>query len=54
MTLGELEARFANVSVERTHHRDQQLGTLACREALAAAGMGTTGWAQCSLIRTGK
>ena len=43
MTLGDLEARFANVSAERTHHRDQQLGTVACREALAAAGMGNYG-----------
>jgi hypothetical protein len=40
MTLGELEVRFGNVSAERTHHTDQQLGMLACREALAAAGMG--------------
>jgi tRNA(Arg) A34 adenosine deaminase TadA len=43
MTLGDLEARFTNVSAERTHHRDQQLGTVACREALAAAGMGNYG-----------
>jgi cytosine deaminase len=43
MTLGDLEARFANVSAERTHHQDQQLGTVACREALAAAGMGNYG-----------
>jgi hypothetical protein len=43
MTLGELEVRFGNVSAERTHHTDQQLGMLACREALAAAGMGNDG-----------
>jgi cytosine deaminase len=43
MTLRDLEARFANVSAERTHLRDQQLGTVACREALAAAGMGNYG-----------
>ncbi len=43
MTLEDLEARFAKLSAERTNHRDQQLGTVACREALAAAGMGNYG-----------
>ena len=43
MTLGDLEVRFGNVSAERTHHTDQQLGMLACREALAAARMGNYG-----------
>jgi tRNA(Arg) A34 adenosine deaminase TadA len=43
MTLEDLETRFAHVSAERTHHRDQQLGTVACREALAAAAAGNYG-----------
>ena len=43
MTLADLGARFAKVSAERTHHRDQQLGNIACREALAAAEMGNYG-----------
>ncbi len=43
MTLNDLEGSFARVSAERTHHRDQHLGIVACREALAAARMGNYG-----------
>jgi tRNA(adenine34) deaminase len=43
MTLKDLEARLACVAAERTHHRDQHLGIVACREALAAARMGNYG-----------
>ena len=43
MTLADLEAQFAVVSAERTQHRDQRLGILACSEALAAARMGNYG-----------
>jgi tRNA(Arg) A34 adenosine deaminase TadA len=43
MTIEDLEARFATVSAERTHHRDQHLGILACTEALAAARTGNYG-----------
>ncbi len=43
MTIEDLEARFATVSAERTHHRDQHLGIVACTEALAAAKTGNYG-----------
>ena len=43
MTIEDLEARFATVSAERTSHTDQQLGIMACAEALAAARMGNYG-----------
>jgi tRNA(Arg) A34 adenosine deaminase TadA len=43
VTLGDLEARFARVSSERTQHVDQPLGILACKEALAAAATGNYG-----------
>ena len=43
MTLGDLEARFAHVSEEDAPHRDQRLGIVACREALAAAREGNYG-----------
>jgi tRNA(Arg) A34 adenosine deaminase TadA len=43
MTLADLEARFADVSAERTQHRDQRLGIVACAEALAAAKAGNYG-----------
>jgi tRNA(Arg) A34 adenosine deaminase TadA len=43
MTLTDLEASFADVSAERTHHKDQDLGIVACAEALAAARAGNYG-----------
>jgi len=43
MTLADLEAGFAHVAAERTHHRDQALGIVACAEALAAARLGNYG-----------
>jgi cytosine deaminase len=43
MTLKDLEARFASLSAERPNHKDQDLGVVACREALAAARMGNYG-----------
>lgn len=43
MALSDLEASFAHVSTEATHHRDQQLGIVACSEALAAARIGNYG-----------
>jgi tRNA(Arg) A34 adenosine deaminase TadA len=43
MTLSDLEASFAHVAAERTHHRDQELGLVACAEALAAARLGNYG-----------
>ena len=43
MTLEDLEARFSKVSAERTHHRDQHLGIVACTEALTAARTGNYG-----------
>jgi tRNA(Arg) A34 adenosine deaminase TadA len=43
MTLTDLETRFAHVSDEHTHHRDQRLGIVACGEALAAARAGNYG-----------
>lgn len=43
MTLTDLEARFARVSAEGAPHRDQRLGIVACREALAAAKEGNYG-----------
>jgi len=43
MTLAELEASFARVSAERTNHKDQALGVVACAEALAAARSGNYG-----------
>ena len=43
MTIEDLEARFVTVSAERTHHRDQHLGIVACTEALAAAKTGNYG-----------
>jgi len=43
MTLADLEATFADVSAERTHYTDQDLGIVACAEALAAARCGNYG-----------
>jgi cytosine deaminase len=43
MNLRALERRFARLFSERTAHRDQDLGLMACEEALAAAGMGNYG-----------
>ena len=43
MTLADLELGFAHVAAERTHHRDQALGIVACAEALAAARLGNYG-----------
>jgi len=43
MTLADLEAVFVSVSAERTHHKDQDLGIVACAEALAAARSGNYG-----------
>ena len=43
MTLADLEDNFAHLSAERTHHRDQELGIVACAEALAAARAGNYG-----------
>jgi hypothetical protein len=43
MTLTDLEVSFAHVSAERTHHKDQDLGIVACAEALAAARAGNYG-----------
>jgi hypothetical protein len=37
MVLRDLEASFARVSAERPHHKDQDLGIVACAEALEAA-----------------
>jgi cytosine deaminase len=37
MTLKELEDRFVQVRQERVDHKDQELGIIACEEALAAA-----------------
>ena len=43
MTLADLEASFARVSAERSNHKDQELGVVACAEALAAARSGNYG-----------
>ena len=43
MTLQDLEARFAGVSGEPTDYEDQQLGMVACQEALRAALRGNYG-----------
>jgi cytosine deaminase len=43
MTLQDLEARFAGVAAEHPSHQDQQLGLVACQEALAAARRGNFG-----------
>jgi len=43
MTLQDLETRLTRVAAERTPHRDQPLGLLACQEALAAARLGNYG-----------
>ena len=43
MTIDDLEARLATLVAERTPHRDQRLGILACSEALSAARMGNYG-----------
>lgn len=43
MTLSDLESRFAHVSTEPAEHRDQELGVVACREALTAARVGNYG-----------
>src|SRR5512138_3577201 len=43
MTLTDLEDNFAHLSAERTHHRDQEIGIVACAEALAAARAGNYG-----------
>jgi len=43
MTLTDMEKNFAHLSAERTHHRDQDLGIVACAEALAAARAGNYG-----------
>jgi tRNA(Arg) A34 adenosine deaminase TadA len=43
MTLNDLEVRFAGVSAEGASHQDQQLGMVACHEALVAARRGNYG-----------
>ena len=43
MTLQDLEARFACVSVEPASYQDQQLGMVVCQEALVAARRGNYG-----------
>jgi len=43
MTLQDLEARFAGVSAESSDHEDQELGMVACQEALLAASRGNYG-----------
>jgi cytosine deaminase len=43
MTLQDLEALLAGMTAEHTLHRDQPLGLIACREALAAARQGNYG-----------
>jgi len=43
MTLQELEVRFAGVRAEPMSHQDQQLGMVACQEALVAALRGNYG-----------
>ena len=43
MTLQELEARLAGVRAELTTNQDQQLGVVACQEALVAALRGNYG-----------
>jgi len=43
MLLRDLEASFAHVTAERTHHKDQDLGIVACAEALEAARAGNYG-----------
>src|SRR6266581_1409317 len=43
MTLQDLEARFAGVSAEAASYQDQQLGMVACQEALVAARRGNYG-----------
>src|SRR5262245_48002812 len=43
MTLQDLEARFAAVGAEPAHYQDQQLGMVACQEALVAAQRGNYG-----------
>ena len=43
MTLQDLEARFAGMAAEHTAHQDEQLGLVACQEALAAARRGNYG-----------
>ena len=43
MTLETLKARLASVSAASTHHQDEELGIVACTEALAAARMGNYG-----------
>ena len=43
MTLTDLENNFVHLSAERTHHRDQDLGIVACAEALDAARAGNYG-----------
>jgi cytosine deaminase len=43
MTLADLEGQFPTLAAERTHHRDQRVGLLACSEALAAARIGNYG-----------
>ena len=43
MTLEELEVRLAGVRAELTTNQDQQLGVVACQEALVAALRGNYG-----------
>lgn len=54
MTLAELETSFAHLSAERTHHKDQALGIVACAEALAAARSGNYGVGAVLVDPTGK
>lgn len=54
MTLADLETTFAQVSAERTHHRDQPLGIAACAEALAAARTGNCGVGALLVAPTGE
>jgi cytosine deaminase len=43
MTLADLEATFSHLSAEGRDHKDQDLGIIACAEALAAARSGNYG-----------
>ena len=54
MRLEDLEAQFATVSAERTQHKDQRFGILACSQALAAARMGNYGVGAVLIGPTGK
>src|SRR5262249_22052137 len=43
MTVRDLEARFAGVSAGSSYYEDQELGMVACQEALLAASRGNYG-----------